>query len=200
MALYYHGMDRGGGGDTKPRRKSVGGSGPARPGLSVSEEALLRAIFGDGAEGGQRKRNVYLSFTHAYRADPIELVTVVKRGVSADSVQVLAKLMSISKERLADTLGLAYATLNRKSRDHKPLSSDETSRVVGMARLVGQVQAMVEESGDIDGFDAATWVARWLEEPLPALGGRRPAELMDTPEGQSLVSNLVARLQTGAYA
>jgi putative toxin-antitoxin system antitoxin component (TIGR02293 family) len=95
---------------------------------------------------------------------------------------------------------LASATVNRKSRDQKPLSSDESSRVIGMARLVGQVQAMVEESGDPEGFDAATWVAEWLEQPLPALGGRRPAELMDTPEGQNLVSNLVARLQTGAYA
>ena len=90
--------------------------------------------------------------------------------------------------------------MNRKSRDQKRLSSDESSRVIGMARLVGQVQAMVEESGDPEGFDAAPWVAQWLEQPLPALGGRRPAELMDTPEGESLVSNLVARLQTGAYA
>jgi putative toxin-antitoxin system antitoxin component (TIGR02293 family) len=186
-----------------------------------AEEKLLRAIFGVAqseshiehpAPEPSRKYSwdvklsndygttVSVAFKHAYRADPMELVTLVKRGVPAESVQALAKLMSISKERLADTLGLASATVNRKSRDHKPLSSDESSRVVGMARLVGQVQAMVEESGDPEGFDAATWVAQWLEEPLPALGGRRPAELMDTPEGQSLVSNLVARLQTGAYA
>jgi putative toxin-antitoxin system antitoxin component (TIGR02293 family) len=187
-----------------------------------AEEKLLRAVFGvsdadfvtDGPEApaparkhaydvkwsGHGDTMIYVAFKHAYRADPMELVTIVKRGVPAESVQAVARLMSISKERLADTLGLASATVNRKSRDRKPLSSDETSRVVGMARLVGQVQAMVEESGDPEGFDAATWVAQWLEQPLPALGGRRPAELMDTPEGQSLVSNLVSRLQTGAYA
>ena len=108
--------------------------------------------------------------------------------------------MSISKGQLADTLGLASATVNRKSWGQKPLSSDESARVFGMARLVGQVQVMVGESGDPEGFDAATWVAKWLEQRLPALGGRRPAELTDTPEGQNLVSNLVARFQTGAYA
>lgn len=165
-------------------------------------EAVIAMSSGEAAEV-LTERNLVMHgvvFKQAYRADPMELVTLVKRGVTAESVQALAKLMSISKERLADTLGLASATVNRKSRNQKPLSSDESSRVIGMARLVGQVQAMVEESGDPEGFDAANWVAQWLEQPLPALGGRRPAELMDTPEGQTLVSNLVARLQTGAYA
>ena len=34
----------------------------------------------------------------------------------------------------------------------------------------------------------------------PALGGQRPAELMDTPEGQGIVFQLVARMQSGAYS
>ncbi|WP_086922685.1 RES domain-containing protein [Variovorax sp. JS1663] len=50
-----------------------------------------------------------------------------------------------------------------------------------MARLVGQAQAIIEESGDPTGFKAAEWVARWLARPAGALGGRRPGELMGTP-------------------
>ena len=69
-----------------------------------------------------------------------------------------------------------------------------------MARLVGQVQSMVNDSGDPRGFNAAEWVARWLEEPLAALGGQKPVELMDTTEGQTMVSNLLARIQSGTYA
>jgi uncharacterized protein (DUF2384 family) len=69
-----------------------------------------------------------------------------------------------------------------------------------MAKLVGQVQAMVEQSGDPTGFDAAKWVARWVNEPSPALGGKSPATYMDAVEGQELVFNLVARMQSGAYA
>ena len=49
-----------------------------------------------------------------------------------------------------------------------------------MAKLIGQVQAMIEESGDAEGFEAADWFARWLEGPLPAFGGQRPTELLDT--------------------
>ena len=79
------------------------------------------------------------------------------------------------------------------------LEQDENMRKL-MVKLVAQVQVMVEQSGDPTGFDAATWVAHWIDEPLPALGGNRPVEYMDTVEGQELVFNLVARMQSGAYA
>jgi putative toxin-antitoxin system antitoxin component (TIGR02293 family) len=135
-----------------------------------------------------------------YQADPMERVRLVKVGVPASAVDAMARRMLISKERLIGTLGLARATVDRKAREGKPLSSDESSRVLGMARLVGQIEAMVEESGRSEGFDAAVWVAQWLERPLPALGGQRPAELMDTPDGQSLVAEIAARMQSGAYS
>jgi uncharacterized protein (DUF2384 family) len=35
---------------------------------------------------------------------------------------------------------------------------------------------------------------------LPAFGGARPADLIDTMEGQSLVSAALGRIQSGAYA
>lgn len=65
--------------------------------------------------------------------------------------------------------------------------------------LVRQVQAMVEESGNPDCFDAAEWLARWLSEPVPALGGARPMDLMENAEGRALVSDTLARMQTGAF-
>jgi hypothetical protein len=70
----------------------------------------------------------------------------------------------------------------------------------GMASLISQVQTMVEESGRPEGFNAAEWVTRWIDRPLPALDGQRPAELMGTAEGRALVSSIVARMQTGAYS
>ncbi len=140
------------------------------------------------------------SFLKVYETDAMERVRIVKLGVPAGAVDAIARRMAIPKEKLVGTLGLARATIDRKVRENKPLSSDESSRVLGMARLVGQVQAMVEESGRAEGFNAAEWVAHWLERPLPALDGQRPADLMDTPEGQGIVSQLVSRMQSGAYA
>ena len=169
----------------------------------TDNEKLRKAIFGvisNTLPANEARRESEESFTTAYRADPMERVSLVKEGVPADFVQVLANRMEMPQRQLVLTLGLASATISRKSRGRRPLSPDDSSKVLGMARLVGQVQTMVDESGLSEEFDAATWVAQWLDKPLPALAGRRPAELMDTPEGQSLVSNLVARFQTGAYA
>ena len=146
------------------------------------------------------KAVITLNFVDLFHADAMERVQWIKRGVPATVVDAMAKRMAMPKEKLTSTLGLARATIDRKVRDNKPLSADEGARVLGMARLVGQVQTLVQDSGNAEDFDAAEWVARWLDRPLPALGGQRPADLMDTPDGQGLVSNLVARMQGGAYS
>ena len=88
----------------------------------------------------------------------------------------------------------------RKAREDNPLSADEEFRALGMASLIAQVQTMIEESGNPEAFDAAKWVARWIDRPLPALGGQKPVELMGTPGGRALVHNIVARMQSGAYS
>jgi putative toxin-antitoxin system antitoxin component (TIGR02293 family) len=125
---------------------------------------------------------------------------MIKQGLPARFIDELSQQMRMPKERLLPALGMAQATVSRKVRESKPLSSDESERALGMARLVGQVESMVQESGSPEHFNAAQWVALWLEEPLAALGGQRPADLIDTAEGQAIVSNLLARMQSGAYA
>ncbi|MDP1654931.1 MAG: MbcA/ParS/Xre antitoxin family protein [Hylemonella sp.] len=59
---------------------------------------------------------------------------------------------------------------------------------------------MVEESGDAAGFDAREWLMRWLEKPLPALGGQRPVELLSSKDGLGVLSTLLARARAGAYS
>lgn len=149
----------------------------------------------------QRKR-FPLTFQQAYELDPLQRVAVIKKGLPAASVPRVAQTMGITKEDLYRQLGFAPSTVDRKVRAKKSLSTEEGSRMLGALRLVGLAQVMVEESGGSahNAFDAARWVASWLEQPLPALGWRRPAELMDTSEGQRIVENLLARAQSGAFA
>jgi len=135
-----------------------------------------------------------------YRASKIDRVKILKGGVPARYTRVLARGMNVSKEKLYTTVGLARATVDRKVLRDAFLSADEGERVVGIARLVGQVQSMVEESGNPDGFDAGKWLADWLDRPLPALAGKAPAEFMDTADGRALVSDLLAQQQSGTYA
>lgn len=141
-----------------------------------------------------------LPLASLYAFDAIERIEMVKEGLPANLLVLVSEDMAIPKDKLYTTIGLARATVNRKLREQQVLSQDESERVLGIARLVGQVSTMVKESGNPRGFNAAKWVARWLDQPQPALGGKRPAELMDTADGRSIVSDLVARMQSGAYA
>lgn len=138
-------------------------------------------------------------FVSLFKKVPLEHVGLVKHGVPALLIELVAGEMGVSKDKLLAILGLPRATIQRKARKNQPLSVEESSRVLGISRLIGQTQAMVDASGNPDVFDAAAWVAQWLDQPLPALGGRRPAELMDTAEGQAIVANMLSHAQSGAY-
>lgn len=70
----------------------------------------------------------------------------------------------------------------------------------GFDYLVGLVQRMVDESGNPVGFDSAKWVAEWLVQPVPALGGEAPSSYMHSTSGRKIVASLLAQAQSGAYA
>jgi putative toxin-antitoxin system antitoxin component (TIGR02293 family) len=140
------------------------------------------------------------SFQDVFLSAPQDRIVTIKLGVPASHIKLLAARMNTSKEFLIDALGLAKATLNRKVRENKKLSQGESERVLGVDYLIGQMENMVKESGTPTGFDAAKWVSQWLNSPLPALGNKKPASYMDTVEGQKLVSNFLAMVQSGAYA
>jgi putative toxin-antitoxin system antitoxin component (TIGR02293 family) len=139
-------------------------------------------------------------FLRIFMFAPQERIDAIKRGVPAKAVVKLAKKMNVSKDSLIGALDIPRTTFNRRERENKPLSKAESERVLGVQALIGQVEDMIRESGNPEGFDAAQWVASWLAEPVPALGGARPATYMDTIEGQKLISDLLATAQSGAYA
>lgn len=134
-----------------------------------------------------------------YDLTPDVRVQIIKRGVNATEVRELVRKMDVSQDKIYRFLRLSPATVNRKVQAKGRLSTDDSERVVGMSQLIGQVETMVAQSGNPEGFDAAKWVAQWLESPLPALNGQRPADYLDTIEGQKLISNLLGTMQSGVY-
>lgn len=135
-----------------------------------------------------------------YSASQMDRIKMVKEGVPSSFVGLLVHDLNMPKERFYGMIGVSRATVDRKVKERKLLNRSEGESVLAMGRLIGQVEEMVRTSGDPTGFDAARWVSAWLQEPLPALGGQRPADYMDTEEGRALVSGLIAQIQSGAYA
>ena len=110
--------------------------------------------------------------TAAYWLSPMERSQLVKQGVPAREVVALADAMAVPRDQLMRVLGLARSTVERKIAQRGPLSQHESEKMVGIERLIGQVDAMVREAGEApDDFAAAHWFARWTADPVPALGG-----------------------------
>ncbi|HEY1750250.1 MAG TPA: antitoxin Xre/MbcA/ParS toxin-binding domain-containing protein [Caulobacteraceae bacterium] len=141
-----------------------------------------------------------LGYVQLFKAAPLDRIKLVKSRLPASQAKKIIGDLPMPSASASRALNVSVSTLNRKTKNRETLTQDESERILGLAKLIGQVQAMVEDSGDPAGFDARAWTARWLTEPLPALGGVRPLDLMDTMEGQSLVAETLARIQSGAYA
>jgi putative toxin-antitoxin system antitoxin component (TIGR02293 family) len=162
------------------------GAGDARDGLRVEEE-----------------RGQWLDFREVYRTTPAVRVDLIRNGVNAADFKKFASGLDVQQEKLFRMLDIAVATVNRRASRGEALSRDDSAKIVGMAKLIGQVMTMLEQSGDpalLDNFDAARWLTQWMEEPVPALAGAAPSDYMDTIEGQEMIAKLLAMMQTGAYA
>lgn len=166
-----------------PRRKAAAGADDPKEGTRHVQHLLASHRFAD-----------------LYAASAIDRIAMVKQGIPAQEVGRLADALATPRENLYRWLGLPRQTVARKAKESKPLSPQEGERLLGVARLVGQLEVMVRESGDPEGFDAAAWLVEWIEQPQPALGGGKPADLMDTNAGQGIVSQLLAQSQSSAYA
>lgn len=167
---------------------------------SAAYQERLKASRKARASKEPRKSAKALTASGLYYATELERVTIIRQGLPANILVQISSAMDISNDLLFSTLALPRSTVVRKIQNNEMLSAEQSERVVGLERLVGQVEAMVEQSGNPQGFDAGRWVGDWLQRPLPALGGKKPAEFMDTMEGQNLVARFLAQSQTGAYA
>lgn len=140
------------------------------------------------------------SFVCLYAMQPVDRADLIKERAPSAMVPIFSKEMDITKDRFVQIMGFSRSTMTRKIASKADLSVDESERLVGLAKLIGQVKTMVKESGNPDGFNPAKWLSGWMEQPAAALGGRKPEDLLDTSDGREAVSKLLSQMQSGAYA
>ena len=114
---------------------------------------------------------------------------------------------NFAKRVEAGAKALAWITLTDLGRNSCDWMHDfsEAERAAYRAKalavvLVVQLETMLEESGNPRGFDAAEWLARWLHQRNPSLGGEPPIALTGTVEGRDRVAALLAQMGSSAYA
>lgn len=159
---------------------------PAQPSDEVGDPAAVVPVF-EGQYGDW------------WLVGPDQLVLLAKAGLRVRLVRHLADETKLSADVVAEWIGLPRAAA-LKPMPGKTLDQDQGLRLLWMARLIGQAQEMVDRAGKSADFNVPAWMGTWLQAPHPALGGVTPGDYLDRPDGPQTVSDLLARLESGAYS
>ena len=135
------------------------------------------------------------------RATPLQLVEIERQGVLGSFIKDLSRRMEIPSSRIFTILGVPKATAEKKAAAGERVEGSGGQAAIGMVKLLGIAHDIVANSTarEAKSFDATKWLGQWIERPQPALGGRKPAELLDTPTGSELVARLLGSIESGAY-
>jgi putative toxin-antitoxin system antitoxin component (TIGR02293 family) len=135
------------------------------------------------------------------KASPMEIVEVERRGIDSIFLKDLSKCMDVPAVRIFDIVGIPKATAEKKVAAQELIAGAGGQAALGLARLLAIAKGIVENSkaAQAKNFDAAKWLGRWIERPQPALGGRKPADLIGTPTGLDMVTRVLGAIESGAY-
>lgn len=134
-------------------------------------------------------------------ATPMEMVEIERHGVQGLLIKDLSRRMAVPASRFFTIIGVPKATAEKKAAAGEFVNGSGGQAAIGMIRLIGIAQNIVGNSTSplAKDFDAAKWLGQWIELPQPSLGGRKPADVMDTPTGIDVVTRLLGSIESGAY-
>jgi putative toxin-antitoxin system antitoxin component (TIGR02293 family) len=174
----------------QPPAKPAKGFAPARPRFRAAS-AEPRVVYGGLDEFVGRVSH----------ATPFQLVELERHGVEGRFLKDVSKRLDVPQMHVFDMLGVPKATAEKKVAAGQVISGSGGQAAIGMAKLIAKAQEIVANStaAEAQDFDAAKWLGKWLDVPQPALGGRKPSALLDTPTGLDVVLKVLGAIESGAY-
>jgi putative toxin-antitoxin system antitoxin component (TIGR02293 family) len=139
--------------------------------------------------------------TRVAKATPMEIVEDERHGIDSIFLKDLSKYMDVPAVRIFDIVGIPKATAEKKVAAKELIAGAGGQAALGLARLLAIAKGIVENStaAGAKDFDVAKWLGQWIERPQPALGGRKPADLIGTPTGLDMVTRVLGAIESGAY-
>jgi putative toxin-antitoxin system antitoxin component (TIGR02293 family) len=124
------------------------------------------------------------------RTDVTRTIRRIRRGVSADVFAKLADALALSRQDVANRLGLVARTLDRQRKAGVPLSPEASEKVLRLERILELTRRIVPD-------DRAA--ARWLLTPAGPLDNTAPIDLLDTDVGAREVEAYILGIGYGHY-
>lgn len=180
---------------TSRARKPAGQFQPVKPSTAGAVAGGVVVL------GYKRSQGVDAYLKQVHEATPVQMVEMERQGVAGTFITDLSKRMELPSSRVFAMLRIPPATAARKSVAGAVVDGRAGLAAIGMIKLLGIAQDIVRDStsADAKGFDTVKWLGQWIERPQPALGGRKPADYLDTPTGVEIVAQLLGAIHSGAY-
>jgi putative toxin-antitoxin system antitoxin component (TIGR02293 family) len=122
---------------------------------------------------------------------PDDLAKLIRTGLPATSVTVLAGRLSLGNAVLSRKLGIPQRTITRRLSQHARLTAAESDRTARLARVYANAVEMIGDEPR---------AVQWLLTPNRALGGERPLDWLDTDVGAREVEDVLGRIAYGVYS
>ncbi len=116
---------------------------------------------------------------------------IVGRQISSAALTRAMRVIGLDKKTLARILSVSDATMNRRLKSRVTLPKHEAERLCRLARLVDITSRM---------FGDDEKARRWLMYPVPALGGSRPVDLLETELSGREVERVLYNVGYGGVA
>ena len=115
----------------------------------------------------------------------------IRRGLPVDLFFRVRDALAVQPEVLSQVISVPIRTLMRRKQRGERLKSDESERLLRLARL--HLRAVEVLHGNEK-------ARRWLFSPSRALGGKTPFEFASTEPGAREAERLLGRIEHGVFS
>lgn len=122
---------------------------------------------------------------------PYDYIHIASKGLSANIIKNFRDYFNLSLEATANMLSVSEPSIYRWTKSNKTL---ERNISIKLFEIAGLFLLGEEVFGSKENF------FKWLDLSNAALGGMRPNELLDVPEGVSKIRDILGRIEHGVYS
>ncbi len=123
--------------------------------------------------------------------DAFEIHRLIKKGFPSEVMTILLRSVAgIEKHVIAQVLGMSERTLQRRLKQPRPLTPEQSSNAWRFASTLCKAEVV---------FGDSRAAAEWLMRPAIGLNREVPIDLLTTQPGYELVDNYLSRMEHGIY-
>jgi putative toxin-antitoxin system antitoxin component (TIGR02293 family) len=157
----------------------------------VKEKNIIQKTKGNAVV--KREKGVFLKqdiSRSGSQMTAVEKMEATRAGISKAELEGLKEKAGLDYDQLAQLLDVSRATLiNKKGAERFAPSLSE--RIMSLADIY---------SYGYDVFGGIQQFNEWIFQPIQALGGKAPYDLLDNQYGREEVRNVIGRIDYGVYS